>query len=361
MSLLMIMAGGTGGHVFPALAVAERVRGLGHEVRWLGTRHGFEAELVPNAGFAFDCIEVAGLRGNGITGWLAAPLQLTRAVLQALKVLHARRPDAVLGMGGFASGPGGVAARLLSIPLLVHEQNAAAGMTNRILARLANRVLEAFPGTFPAARDAVATGNPVRETIAAVAEPAERLTGRTGPLRLLVIGGSQGAAALNALLPVACVGLDTPIEILHQAGRGKLEATRTAYAAAGIAARVEPFIEDMAAAYAWADLVLCRAGALTIAELAAVGIASILVPYPYAVDDHQTRNAAYLADAGGAILLPQAELDAVRLRELLGALAADRPRLLAMALATRDRALLDATERVAALCLELARHHEGKA
>lgn len=358
MTMLMIMAGGTGGHVFPALAVAERIRGLGHEVRWLGTQRGIEADLVPGAGFELDTIDVAGLRGNGVTGWLAAPVQLTRAVLQAIRVLRERRPDAVLGMGGFASGPGGVAARLLSIPLVIHEQNAAAGMTNRALARIADCVLEAFPGTFAAGRGALATGNPVRESIAEIAEPADRLTGRTGPLRLLVIGGSQGAAALNETVPAAVAGLDSPIEILHQTGRGKLDATRAAYAALNVEARVEPFVEDMAAAYAWADLVLCRAGALTVAELAAVGVASILVPYPHAVDDHQTRNASYLADCGGAIVVQQAALNAGELRDLLGALSVDRPRMVAMSVAAREVALLDATERVAHHCLEWAQHHE---
>ena len=358
MSLLMIMAGGTGGHVFPALAVAERIRGLGHEVRWLGSQRGMEADLVPNAGFEFDAIDVAGLRGNGIAGWLLAPLRLTRAVLQAIRVLRNRRPDAVLGMGGFAAGPGGVAAWMLSIPLVIHEQNAAAGLTNRILARIANCVLEAFPGTFAAGRGALATGNPVRESIAAIAEPMDRLNGRTGPLRLLVIGGSQGAAVLNETVPAAVAGLATPIEIWHQTGRGKHEATRAAYTAVNVEARVEPFVEDMAAAYAWADLVLCRAGALTIAELAAVGVASILVPYPHAVDDHQTKNASYLAACGGAIVIQQAGLDAGALQALLASLAEDRPRMVTMSVAARECALLDATERVARHCLELVQHHE---
>jgi UDP-N-acetylglucosamine--N-acetylmuramyl-(pentapeptide) pyrophosphoryl-undecaprenol N-acetylglucosamine transferase len=351
---IVIMAGGTGGHVFPALAIAARLRERGVAVSWLGTRRGIEAELVPQAGFDIDWISVAGLRGRGLVGWLLAPARLALALVQALAALRRRRPAAVLGLGGFASGPGGVAAWLLAIPLLVHEQNAVPGLTNRLLARLATRVMEGFPGTFPPACGAYPTGNPVRPEIAALPAPESRLADRGGPLRLLVLGGSLGAAALNAAVPVAAARLPDRLDILHQSGRVKLEATRAAYAEAGVAARVEPFIDDMAAAYRWADLVLCRAGALTVAELAAAGVGAVLVPFPHAVDDHQTANAGYLVAAGAAELLPQSELDGARLAARLEALAGDRPRLLAMALAARGVARPAATDLVAAHCLRVA-------
>ena len=351
---IVIMAGGTGGHVFPALAIAERLRARGVDVSWLGTRRGLEAELVPRAGFEIDWISISGLRGNGIMGWLLAPARLLLALWQALSMLRRRRPAAVLGMGGFVSGPGGVAAWLLAIPLLVHEQNAVPGLTNRLLTRLASRVMEAFAGTFPAACSALATGNPVRTEIAALPAPAERFVDRVGPLRLLVLGGSLGAAALNQVVPAAAARLPGRLDILHQAGRSKLEATRAAYVDAGVTARVEPFLDDMAAAYRWADLVLCRAGALTVAELAATGIGAVLVPYPYAVDDHQTVNAGYLVTVGAARLLPQVELDDTRLAEELEMLAGDRSRLLAMATAARAVACPEAADMVTAQCLRVA-------
>jgi UDP-N-acetylglucosamine--N-acetylmuramyl-(pentapeptide) pyrophosphoryl-undecaprenol N-acetylglucosamine transferase len=351
---VVIMAGGTGGHVFPALAIAERLRERGLAVSWLGTRRGLEAELVPRAGIEIDWISVAGLRGNGLLGWLLAPFRLTVALLQALAALHRRRPTAVLGMGGFVAGPGGVAARLLALPLVIHEQNAIAGLTNNLLARLANRVLEAFPGTFPTARTALTTGNPVRAEIATLPDPSTRFAGRKGPLRVLVLGGSLGAAALNASVPAAAARLPGRLMIRHQCGRRQIESARQAYAEAGVDVELLPFIDDMAAAYAWADLVVCRAGALTIAELAAAGVGALLVPYPYAVDDHQTANAAELIEAGAARLLPQAELDATRLADELETLAMDRPRLQAMAVAARAVARPDATDAVVAACLRAA-------
>ncbi len=352
---IVIMAGGTGGHVFPALAIAEGLRARGLAVSWLGTRRGLEAELVPKAGIEIDWISVSGLRGKGLAGWLLAPARLAVALLQALAALRRRRPAAVLGMGGFVAGPGGVAARLLAVPLLVHEQNAVAGLTNALLARIADRVLEAFPGTFPPARGARLTGNPVRAEIAALPQPATRLGGRGGRLRLLVIGGSLGAAALNGVVPAAAARLAGRLEIRHQCGRDHLESTRSTYAEAGVEAEVTPFIDDMAAAYAWADLVVCRAGALTVAELAAAGVGALLVPFPYAVDDHQTANAGELVAVGAARLLPQAELDAARLAEELTVLAGDRPRLLAMAEAARGVARPGATAEVVAECLRAAR------
>ncbi len=353
---VLIMAGGTGGHVFPALAVARWLRERGVEVTWLGTRRGIEARVVPAAGFPIEFISVGGLRGKGLAGWLLAPLHLSRALLQALAVCRRQRPGAVLGLGGFVTGPGGLAAWLLRRPLVIHEQNAVAGLTNRLLARLARRVLEAFPGSFPAGVATTVTGNPVRDDILVLPEPAQRFADRSGPLRLLVVGGSLGAQALNQTLPAALAALpaDQRPDVWHQAGRDKDAPARAAYQASGIPARVEPFIEDMAAAYAWADLVICRAGALTVSELAAAGLGSILVPYPYAVDDHQTRNARYLSEAGAARLLPQHELTPARLAGVLETLfAAGRDGLLQMAEAARRLARPDATAVVAGTCLEV--------
>ncbi|HHM04580.1 MAG TPA: undecaprenyldiphospho-muramoylpentapeptide beta-N-acetylglucosaminyltransferase [Gammaproteobacteria bacterium] len=355
MTTVLIMAGGTGGHVFPALAVAEALRARGAEVRWLGTRRGLEAELVPKAGFPLDWISIGGLRGKGLAAWAAAPVKLAVAVAQVTRVIFQRRPAVVLGMGGFVTGPGGLAAKLWCKPLLIHEQNAVAGLTNRLLAPLARRVFEAFPGTFPHRRHAVVTGNPVRTAIASLPPPAQRFADRAGAVRVLVLGGSQGAGALNALVPQALAGLSRRPEVWHQSGKRHLEDTRAAYEAAGVAARIEPFIEDMAAAYGWADLVICRAGALTVSELAAAGLGAVLVPYPFAVDDHQSRNADHLAAAGAAVVVPQADLSAVGLREILSGWGADRSRLLAMAGAARRLARVDAAEQVAKQCLEVAR------
>lgn len=351
---VLITAGGTGGHVFPALAVAEQLRGAGVPVVWLGTRRGLEAELVPAAGIPVEWLSVVGLRGTGPGRLVTAPLMLVRALLQALAVLNRLRPRLVLGMGGFVSGPGGVAARLLGIPLLIHEQNAIAGTTNRWLARLAKRVLQALPDTFP---NAETVGNPVRATIAALPSPSERFASRHGPVRLLVLGGSQGARALNQLVPAALARLatDRRPEVRHQAGGRMLEEARAAYQVSDVEVRLEPFIEDMAQAYGWADLVLSRAGALTVAELAAAGVGAVLVPFPHAVDDHQTANARFLERAGAARLLPQTELDAQRLAAVLDELLGDRDRLLAMAEAARGQARPDAAEQVARICLREAR------
>lgn len=354
---VLIMAGGTGGHVYPALAVADRLRPSGVTVTWLGTRQGLEARVVPAAGIPLDFISVTGLRGKGLGTLFAAPTKLTRALWQSIAVLRHRRPDVVLGMGGFVSGPGGLAAWLLRRPLLVHEQNAIPGLTNRLLAILARRVMEAFPGSFPARAHALHTGNPVRQAVATLAPPVQRLSGREGPLRLLVLGGSQGAQALNQVVPVTLASLLTGpggVSVWHQAGPRHLEPTLAGYAQHGVEARVVDYIEDVAEAYAWADLVLCRAGAMTIAELCGVGVGSILVPFPQAVDDHQTHNARYLADAGAAVLVPQAALSPDGLGALLGDLAASRGRLLDMARAARALALPQAAEQVAQRCLEAA-------
>lgn len=354
---ILIMAGGTGGHVFPALAVAHALRAQGAEIVWLGTRRGLEARVVPREGIAVAWLSVAGLRHKGVRSWFTAPFNIGWALLQSLVVMLQHRPMAVLGMGGYATGPGGVVSWLLRIPLLIHEQNAVAGLTNRLLARLATRILVAFPGTFPPRFTTEVVGNPVREALTTVADPQQRMRGRAGSLRLLVIGGSLGAQVLNEVVPRAVGRMASRPEIWHQSGERHAEVTRQNYARAGVTgARIEPFIEDMAAAYGWADIVISRAGALTVAELAATGVGAILVPYPHAVDDHQTRNAACLVDAGAAVLVPQPDLTPDYLRQLLERFStADyRRRLIEMARAARELAVPDAADRIAKLCLEAA-------
>jgi len=351
---VLIMAGGTGGHVFPALAVAEELTARGVAVSWLGTRRGLEARVVPAAGYPLETVRVSGLRGRGLLRLLAAPAMLTLALWQALRIELRLRPRAVLGMGGFASGPGGLVAWLLRYPLLVHEQNSVAGTTNRWLAPLARTVMVAFPGALAAQYHPQHTGNPVRGAILKLTPPAERYAGRTGALRVLVVGGSLGAHALNCVVPEAMARLAGAPELYHQTGQQDAEPVRAAYAAAGIQARVEPFIEDMAAAYAWADLVICRSGALTVAELAVAGVAAVLVPFPYATDDHQTGNARFLADAGAAFLVPQAQLDADGLATLLQDVTGQRAMLQEMALRAHALAMPDAARRVAELCLQAA-------
>lgn len=351
---VLILAGGTGGHIFPGLALAEALKLRRVPVLWLGSRHGLEARLVPERGLAFVGLKVRALRGKGWLGWLWAPVMLFGAVLEALSVVWRSRPRAVVSFGGFAAGPGGVAAWLLGRPLLVHEQNRIAGWTNRILARLARANLSGFPEALPRARH---VGNPVRIEIAALMPPERRLAGRVGSPRLLVLGGSQGARALNEQVPRALARLrpEARYQVRHQCGPRWLEATRAAYAAAGVEASVEAFIDDMVAAYDWADLVLCRAGALTLAELACAGLPAVLVPFPYAVDDHQTANARVHVAAGAAELLPEAELDPERLAALLERLARDPAARIGMAVAARGLAKPNAAEELAELCLELAR------
>lgn len=350
---VMIMAGGTGGHVFPALAVADALREREVEVVWLGTRRGLEARLVPAAGISIEWVSVSGLRGKGWLAWLAAPWRLLVALVQSLRVMVRRRPGAVLGMGGFVSGPGGVAAWLCRRPLLVHEQNAVAGLTNRWLARLACQVFEAFPGSFPAGVVTEVAGNPVRPEFFALAEPGDRYLARSDAPRLLVIGGSQGALALNRVVAAAVAGQhwDSAPQIRHQAGAKTLQIARNAYADAGVTATVEAFIDDMSAAYGWADLVVCRAGAITVAELAAAGLAALLVPFPAAVDDHQTRNAQHLVDAGAAELIAQQELTAQRLGASLARLLPDRRQLAEMASAAKALAKPDAGAVLVDACL----------
>jgi UDP-N-acetylglucosamine--N-acetylmuramyl-(pentapeptide) pyrophosphoryl-undecaprenol N-acetylglucosamine transferase len=355
--LALIMAGGTGGHVFPALALARELRERSWQVVWLGTRRGLEARLVPAEQIAVEWLSVSGLRGKGILAWLTAPLKLSRALLQALAVIRRRRPALVVGLGGFVAGPGGLAAWLLRKPLLIHEQNAIAGSTNRCLAHLARRVLAAFPGSFAPQVHARVVGNPVRREIAALAPPSQRFALRTGPTRLLVIGGSQGATRLNAMVPFALAraSADQQFEVQHQSGERWIEAARRNYAEAGMSARLQPFIQDMAAAYGWADLVICRSGALTVSELAAAGVGSILVPFAAATDDHQTRNAAFLVDDGAAVMIAERELSAERLAAELLRLCNGRGRLLAMAERARALARPHAARELADACVELVR------
>lgn len=352
-----VMAGGTGGHVFPALAVAETLRAQGMQVFWIGTPRGMESRLVPQHGFELEPVHVEGLRGKGPAQVLGAPLKLLAALWQAAQILRRRAPSVVLGMGGFASGPGGLAARVLGLPLVIHEQNRVPGLTNQWLARVATRVFEGFPGSFPPARRAIATGNPVRPSIVALPPPGERLSGRGGPGCLLVLGGSLGAQALNEMVPkaLALIPEGARPQVRHQAGRQTLELARQAYGEAGVAAEVTPFIDDMAEAYGWADLVVCRAGALTVSELAGAGLGAILIPYPHAVDDHQTGNARFLVDARAARLVHQRDLSAAALAAQLQALLSDRTALLQMAEAARSLAHPDAAQRIATACWELAR------
>lgn len=347
---VMILAGGTGGHIFPGLAVAHVLRSRGVSVGWLGSAGGMETRLVPPQGIEVDTLAIRGVRGKGVATLILAPFKVINAIRAARGVLTRRRPRAVISFGGFAAGPGGLAARLAGIPLFVHEQNRAPGMTNRVLSRMARRVLTGFPDTFAGEQ---VVGNPVRDAIAQIEAPHLRLQSRDGALRLLVLGGSQGAAALNRAVPQALATLrrSSNWDVRHQCGERMKNDATAAYRDAGIKASVEPFISDMAQAYAWADLVVCRAGALTLAELCAAGIGSVLVPFPQAVDDHQTRNAEYLVERGAARLLPQGEHLDARLADALTALG-DRAVLRPMAEAARALARSDAAAQVADILME---------
>jgi UDP-N-acetylglucosamine--N-acetylmuramyl-(pentapeptide) pyrophosphoryl-undecaprenol N-acetylglucosamine transferase len=343
------MAGGTGGHVFPGLAVADEMRAAGWDVVWMGAQTGMEARLVPARGYRMAYVRAAALRGKGMLAVLLLPVNLLVGFAQAARAIFRLRPDVVLGMGGYVAFPGGMMASLLARPLAVHEQNAIAGLTNRVLAAVADKAMTAFPA---ALKGAEWTGNPVRREIAAIAPPEERLAGRGGPLRLLVVGGSLGAQALNDCVPQALALLEQRPGVVHQSGEKHLEALRASYRAAGVEGELVPFIEDMARRYAEADLVICRAGAITVAELSAGGMASVLVPFPHAVDDHQSANARFLSEKGAALLLPQAELTPEKLAATLRAL--DRPRLLEMARRARGLGKPDAARLVAARCMEIA-------
>ena len=350
---VLIMAGGTGGHVFPALACAREFQARGYQVHWLGTPRGIENELVPQAGFALHLINVTGLRGKGRLSLLKAPLMLIKALLQARRIVRELKPVCVVGFGGYVTGPGGLAAALAKVPLIVHEQNAVAGTANRSLASFASRLCEAFPNTFPASSKRRTTGNPVRVELF-LETPRQALAGRRA--RLLVLGGSLGAEPLNKLLPeaLAQVPADVRPEVFHQAGKNHDEITAERYRTAGVEAQVAPFIQDMAQAYSWADLVVCRAGALTISELAAAGLPSLLVPLPHAIDDHQSRNADYLALEGAAFVMPQATTGVAEMAARLKEVLMQPEQLNNMARTARRLAKPDATNTVVDICLEVA-------
>lgn len=352
---VMICAGGTGGHVYPALSVARSLHERGIPVVWLGTRLGIEARLVPNAGIPIAWLTVTGLRGKGRWTLVKAPFLLLYACWQAWRAMRQHRPMAVLGMGGFVAGPGGVVARLTGRPLVIHEQNAVAGLTNRLLARIAKRTLAAVPGAFD--KDQVATwvGNPIREELLDLPSPQSRLSERDGPMRLFVLGGSLGAQVFNEVVPEALAQLGSAVTVKHQTGKSKLCATQENYQKAGVHGDLMEFVDDMDAAYAWADVVLCRAGAMTVAEIAAVGVASILVPYPHAVDDHQSKNASFLAEAKAGVMMAQTEFSASTLALQLKQLIGNRNTLIEMAKKARALAKTDATERVVDQLLEVSR------
>jgi UDP-N-acetylglucosamine--N-acetylmuramyl-(pentapeptide) pyrophosphoryl-undecaprenol N-acetylglucosamine transferase len=352
---VLIMAGGTGGHVFPGLAVAQRLREEGIEVHWLGTQKGLEAKLVPEAGIPIHYISISGIRGKGWKDLALAPWRLTGAIMQSIKVLRQLRPDVVIGMGGFVSGPGGIACGLLRIPLVIHEQNAKPGTTNKWLASIAKKVLEGFPNTFVQRQKVVTIGNPVRIQIIKLPQPTERFANRENPLRLLIVGGSLGAAAINRLVPQALAKMplaERPI-VLHQTGEKHFAETQKAYTDAGVSADIKPFIVEMDKAYEWADIVLCRSGALTVAELCAAGVGAILVPFPFAIDDHQTANANFMVKEEAAYLIQQADLTTDNLVSLLKQLYADRKKCVAMAQSAYKLRKIDATDEVLRICQEI--------
>ena len=352
MTTIMIMAGGTGGHVFPALAVADILTQRGVIVTWMGTAKGIESRLVPEAGYPLTEISVQGLRGNGAIGWIKAPFKLAKAVLEAIAAIKNTNVDLVLGLGGFTSGPGGVAAWLLRKPVVIHEQNAIPGLTNKLLGVIASRVLQGFPNSFKASLQAEWVGNPVRACIAETAAPIKRVE-MVGGIRLLVLGGSLGAKSLNEILPrsLALIGSSRNITVRHQCGQKHLGECKKNYQQVGMQAEVTEFISNMAEAYNWADLVVCRAGALTIAELSAVGVASILVPYPHAVDDHQTHNASALLDVGAAVLIDESELDEKVLSNRIIELTSSSNNIFNMAVAAKTQAKPKAAVTIADICM----------
>lgn len=352
---VVILAGGTGGHIFPGLAVAQCLRDQGVAVLWIGARGRMETRLVPAHGIAIEPIDISALRGKGLLNLLWAPMRLIRAIWQAAAILRRAKPRAVLSFGGFAAGPGGLAAWLLRLPLFVHEQNSRPGITNRSLAHLARRVLLGFPGAFPESAKTALVGNPVRAQIAELALPEIRLAGRSGTMRVLVLGGSQGARALNLGVPLALAHGQLTVDVLHQCGKDQVDATAAAYEQAKVQARIEPFIEDMAQAYAWADLVVCRAGALTLAEVCAAGLASVLVPLPSAADDHQTFNADYLVQHDAAVRVAEGEDFVSRLAAAISLFANDLGRRIASARAARALARPDAAASVVDCVLSEAR------
>ena len=355
---VMIMAGGTGGHVFPALAVAEILMANNVDVSWLGTRKGIESQLIPQRGIDLNYLNIEGLRGRGLLALLRAPFKLLSSVLQACSVISQFNPSVVLGMGGFASGPGAVAAKLKGIPLVIHEQNSVAGTTNKLSAKLATKIMQGFPNTF---KQAEWCGNPIRSEIAALHHDSGRLVNRSGTLRVLVLGGSRGALAINKIIPQALAAIDSQHrpEVLHQVGDKHLELTQNLYLEQGhdinsSAISIVPFIDKMDQAYAWADFVICRSGALTVAELTAVGLGAFLIPFPFAIDDHQTVNGQWLVDSGAAEMLSESNLTAEKLADYIKQVANNRDQCIAMSQCAKTIAKLGAAERVAEVCLEVA-------
>ena len=350
---VLIMAGGTGGHVFPALAVAANLKESGVILSWLGTRNGIETKLVPPKDIPLNFLDVEGIRGRGFGALARAPLLLSTSVIQSLKVINEFKPDVVLGMGGFASGPGAVAARIKGIPIVIHEQNTIAGTTNRIVSKFANSVMEGFPGALPGG---YWCGNPVRTEITMLQEPEKRLVSRKGAINLLVLGGSRGAKTINEIVPSALAMIDSKLRpnIIHQAGISNADMTRAIYAALSIEASVRPFIDAMDEAYGWADFVICRSGALTVSELACVGLGSILIPFPHAIDDHQTANARWLMDVGAAVVHQEADLTPNLLKDVLLEVALKPDKRLNMAIAARKLAKRNASDELATACLEFA-------
>lgn len=349
---IMIMAGGTGGHVYPAMAVADYLQAQGWRVVWLCTEGGMENRLIELKSYDKAMMTMQGVRGKGLLGWMLLPMKLLKAFVQSLQAIRQHQPNVVLGMGGFAAFPGGVMATLLGKPLVIHEQNSVAGLTNKVLAKIANRVLQAFPAAF--SHKAMLVGNPVRADITKLANPELRFATRTDTLRLLVVGGSLGAQALNETIPqaIALLPQNHRPQVIHQAGVKHIEALQSHYAKAGVMADTRAYIEDMAQMYAWADFVICRSGALTVAEISAVGLGSLMVPFPFAVDDHQTTNAVYLAEAGAAILVQQKVLNVQQLAEILGNLT--REKCLEMAMKAKQLGKPEATKNVANICMEVA-------
>jgi UDP-N-acetylglucosamine--N-acetylmuramyl-(pentapeptide) pyrophosphoryl-undecaprenol N-acetylglucosamine transferase len=347
----LVMAGGTGGHIFPGLAVAEALREAGWRVHWLGAPDSMESQLVPPRGFTFEAVAFGGVRGKGLATLAFLPLKLLRAFWQSLQVVRRVKPDVVLGLGGYITFPGGMMGSLWGKPLVLHEQNSVAGLANKVLAQLADRVFTAFPGVFATGQW---VGNPLRQAFTQQATPAERFAGRSGPLRVLVVGGSLGAKALNDIVPqaLALMPQATRPTVIHQSGAKQIDALRANYEAAGVQAELTPFIDDTASAFAQADLVICRAGASTVTELAAVGVAAVFVPFPFAVDDHQTTNAQFLVASGGGWLVPQAELTAQNLAERLTALSRDT--LQDVAQKAHAQKKTNATREVVMACEELA-------
>jgi len=353
---ILIMAGGTGGHVFPALATAKALKKAGYHIHWLGAGRGIETKLVPDAGFELWQIPITGLRGKGLFSWFMAPFKILKAVMASIHIIRKVNPVMVIGMGGYVTGPGGLAAWLLKKPLVIHEQNAVAGLTNRLLLPVAKRVLQAFPDTFRSNDKVIYTGNPVRDEMSHLKLPTDRFKKIDRSIHLLILGGSLGAKAINECIPRSLHLLPShnDLQVWHQTGELHFEATKNIYQEDSLEVyRLEPFIHDMASALDWADFVICRAGALTVSEISAAGIGSLLVPYPHAVDDHQTKNGAHLVKKGAAMMIQQKDLSPERLASQLHSVLGDPQKLLAMGIASRALAKLDATDRVVEECLSI--------